>query len=173
MNTIAAEETSRGWGGPLAMLAAVAIFITFATLLDAWQRRRDHSPGEGAGRGGVRVKSQVDTGFDTDDTDDDPGPDTGRERSGPGAWLRDFGRALWAREDRELDDEDEEEPVDDGQGDEEEDEEGPETIEGTIRRLTEQGIPYAGIVRVLKREYRISESTAKRRIREVRARMPG
>lgn len=149
MLTLAAtQEPARGWAGPVAILIATAVFIGFATLHDAWMRRRDlPSPAEGDDTGGG-VKAQASAVSDTDDTDRDTGW-WGRIVERGGQRIRVDERPP-RDEDLDLDLEEDEEA---------------ETLEEAVGRMDRQGIPYAEIVRTVVASYRVSESTAKRRIR--------
>lgn len=149
-------EPSRGWGGPLAILIAVAVFVAIATVhhnITEARARRPHSP---AGRGArvVGVKPLVSSVSDTSDTDADTG------------W---WGRIVELGGHRVRQIEDGHQPADDDidlaldGGDE------SETLEEFIARADDAGVPYAEIVRDAVRAFRVSESTAKRRIRDVRA----
>lgn len=159
MLTIAAEEMHRGWGGPIAILIAVAIFIAIATVHDHFKESQDPSP-TGKGGRGVRVNSQVTEVSDTDDTDSDTGwwgriVDRDGRRWRQVAHVVRTGASLPAEGiDLALD--------------EEEDEEADETLEEYVDRLDRAGVGYAEIVREAMDEYRVSEATAKRRIREAR-----
>lgn len=149
MITLAAQDAPRGWGGPIALLVAAAIFVAYATLLDAWQRRREvHSPTEGDAPG-VRVTPQARSVSDTDDTEPDTGW-WGRIVVRNGKRIRASGPAV--------------EVVD-----EELDLALEETLEDAIARMEDEGVAYMEIVRQVMDEHRVSESTAKRAIREVRA----
>ena len=130
----ATTEPHRGWGGPVAILIAVAAFIAFATLHDVWMRRRDLPSPTGE-----------------DDTDRDTTPWWGRiiERDG---------RRVRAAE-----------PAGDADEDVESEPEEPATIEEVVGMMLDRGHPYAEIVRSIMEEFEVSEATAKRRIRDVRA----
>ncbi|MCX5066885.1 hypothetical protein OOJ91_13620 [Micromonospora lupini] len=141
----ASSEPDRGWGGPIALLVAGALFLLFIGI----QEYRDPSPTEDEGSG-VKVNSQVSSVPDTDDT----GRDTG--------W---FGRIVerGGRRVRVVD-----ELVDDELDLDLDDDEEPETIEAAVARLVDARQPYMEIVRHLMTVHRVSERTAKRRIREYR-----
>ncbi|MEU5950527.1 hypothetical protein ABZ793_34000 [Micromonospora sp. NPDC047465] len=156
----AAEEPSRGWGGPIALGLVLAVYIAGATLHDWWMRTRGvPSPTEGDAPG-VSVNAQVSAVSDTDDTDRDTGwwgrlvtlPDGRRARTNVPA-------TAIADEELDLD------------LDAAEDEE--ETIEDVIDRLDFRGVPYVEIVATVMGQFRVSESTAKRRIRDARAARAG
>ncbi len=152
MYTHAATETAhRGWGGPIALLIAVAAFIAYATLHDAWMRRRDlPSPTEGdtSDRG---VNTQVSDGVSVSDTTGDTGW-WGRIVERGGRRVRVDGQ-----------------PARDVELDFDLDDDGPETLEEAVDRMGRQGVPYAEIVRRVMADHGVSESTAKRRIRDSRA----
>ncbi|MCX4474797.1 hypothetical protein OOK41_31550 [Micromonospora sp. NBC_01655] len=153
----AAEEPSRGWGGPIALAIVAAVYIAGATIHHHVRSRQDPSP-TGEGDTSVSVKPQVSAASDTDDTTRDTGW-WGRIVEVGGQRVRATGaRTAPAREadvDLDLD------------GDDEQDE--PETIEDVIDRLDFRGVPYAEIVATVMGGFRVSESTAKRRIRDTRA----
>ncbi|MEU5945151.1 hypothetical protein ABZ793_06260 [Micromonospora sp. NPDC047465] len=157
MTLAAAEEPSRGWGGPIALGLVLAVYIAGATLHDWWMRTRGlPSPTDGDDPG-VSVNPQVSAVSDTDDTGRDTGwwgrlitlPDGRRVRSTAPAALVD--------EELDLD-------LDGAQ-----DEEEPATIEDVVGTMLDRGHPYAEIVRAIMEEFEVSEATAKRRIRDVRA----
>ncbi|MEU4777454.1 hypothetical protein [Micromonospora sp. NPDC023633] len=154
----AAEEPQRGWGGPIALGIVVVVWIAGATLHDWWMRTRGlPSPTEGDDPD-ISVNAQVSAVSDTDDT----GRDTG--------W---WGRLITLPDGRRVRSiapaavpVDEEEDLDlDGAQDEEE----PATIEDVIGTMLDRGHPYATVVRHVMDEFEVSEATAKRRIRDVRA----
>lgn len=148
MFTLAAQEPQRGWGGPVALLIAVAAFIALATLHDAWMRRRGlPSPTEGDDPDDG-VNPQVGSVSDTSDTAGDPGW-WGRIVERGGRRVRVAAPPADDDVDLALDDE-------------------PETLEEAVARLDAEGVPYAEIVRRVMADFRVSESTAKRRIRDSR-----
>ncbi|OKI52842.1 hypothetical protein [Micromonospora sp. CB01531] len=150
----AAQEPHRGWGGPVALLIAVAVFITIATLHDVWMRRGLPSPTEGDDTEDG-VTAQVSKVSDTDDTDRDTNW-WGRIVEHGGRRVRVDGPPRDEALDLELDDE---EPA--------------ETLEEAVDRMDRQGVPYAEIVRRVMADHQVSESTAKRAIRRSReARSP-
>ncbi|RGC68408.1 hypothetical protein C5N14_13560 [Micromonospora sp. MW-13] len=153
----AAEEPSRGWGGPVALAIVAAVYIAGATIHHHVRSRQDPSP-TGEGDTGVSVKPQVSTVSDTDDTDRDTDWWGGIAEVG-GRRIRVYGPAPTAGREADVDL--------DLDGDDEQDE--PETIEDVIDRLDFRGVPYAEIVATVMGEFRVSESTAKRRIRDARA----
>jgi len=151
----AAEAPTRGWGGPIALAIVVVVYVTGVTLHQTYlQSHEGPSPTE-EGTPSVSVKPQVKAVSDTDDTSRDTGwwgrlttlPDGRRVRvTGPVDEV-----------DVDLDDEPDE------------DDEEEETIEDVIDRLDYRGVPYVEIVASVMSEFRVSESTAKRRIRDARA----
>ncbi|MGW5556836.1 hypothetical protein ACWER9_06390 [Micromonospora sp. NPDC003944] len=142
----ATSEPDRGWGGPIAVLIAVVLFLLFIGI----QEYRDPSPTEDEGSG-VSVNPKVNTVSDTDDT----GRDTG--------WWGRI-RVVGGRRVRVVD----ELPVDDELDLDLDDDEEPETVDGAVARLLGERLSYMEIVRHLMTVYRVSEATAKRRIREHR-----
>ncbi|OKI47245.1 hypothetical protein A6A27_10375 [Micromonospora sp. CB01531] len=148
MFTLAAAEPSRGWGGPVALLIAAVVFVAFATLHDVWMRRGLPSPTEGDDTDGGDT-SQVSSVSDTDDTD--------RDTSWWGRIAEVGGRRV--RVDQEPRDEALDLDLED---------EKPESLEEAVDRMDRQGVPYVEIVRRVMADYQVSESTAKRRIRDSR-----
>ncbi|WP_320067852.1 hypothetical protein [Micromonospora sp. RTGN7] len=146
MLIIAAAEASRGWGGPVALALAI---IAFAIVAGVTERLRTHpenpSPTEGAAPS-VRVNPQFAKVSDTDDTDDDTG----------GWWGRIA--TVGGRRVRVVDDVDDLDDVDE-----------PQTIEDAVAELLDDGVAYSRIVDTLVTDWHVSEATAKRRIRDVRA----
>lgn len=145
----AADEPSRGWGGPIALGVVIVVYVAGATLHAHFRPDADPSPAEGD-TPGVSVNPQVGAVSDTDDTDADTG------------WWgrivdRDGRRVRVAEPVDEPDDEDGQEDVDES-----------EPIEDVIARMEDRGVTYMGMVRHLMDEFEVSEATAKRRIREVR-----
>ncbi|RLK13341.1 hypothetical protein DER29_4359 [Micromonospora sp. M71_S20] len=154
----AAEEPSRGWGGPIALGLVLAVYITGATLHDWWLRTHEAPSPTEEDDPGVSDPAQVSAVSDTDDTDRDTGGWWGRLITLPdGRRVR--STAPTAPVDEELD-------LDlDGDQDKEE----PATIEDVIGTMLDRGHQYAEIVRHVMEEFEVSEATAKRRIRDVRA----
>ncbi|WP_416902777.1 hypothetical protein [Micromonospora echinospora] len=149
----AADEPSRGWGGPIALLIVVIVYVTGATIHAHFMPDEDPSPTERGARG-VSVKQQVRAVSDTDDTT----PDTdwwGRIVNIGGRRVRVYDQPA---ADGEVD-----VALDDDEADEE------ETIEDVIAGMLDRGHQYAEIVRHVMEEFEVSEATAKRRIRDVRA----
>jgi hypothetical protein len=155
----AAEEPTRGWGGPIALAVAVGTWYVFISVFHRVQearggRRTDPSPTPPAGRG-VSDTTQVRAVSDTADTARDTG------------W---WGRIATVAGKRVRVIEGTAEPVDeevDVALDDDEDER--ETEEDVVDRLDRRGVQYHEIVSTLMADFRISESTAKRRIRDARA----
>ena len=161
----AAEEPSRGWGGPIAILVAGALFLLFAVAHDHFYGRAgdDEEPDEALPSPtrrarGVSRDTQVNSGVDTDDTERDTDSDTGWW----GQIVNVGGRRVRVTEPVDVDELDDD-------GDDQEPEEEPVRIEDAIAMLEDRGVPYTEIVRTVREEFEVSESTAKRRIREVRA----
>ncbi|TDC42101.1 hypothetical protein [Micromonospora sp. KC213] len=153
----AADEPSRGWGGPIALGVVIIIYITGATLHDWYRRSRGlPSPTDDVDTD-AGVNAQVSAVSDTDDTDRDTG--------WWGRIVEVGGRRVRAAETRLLEVRDAEVDLDlDGTEPEE-----PETIEDVIGTMLDRGHAYAEIVRLVMEEFEVSEATAKRRIRDVRA----
>ncbi|MFI2663753.1 hypothetical protein [Micromonospora carbonacea] len=153
----AAAEASRGWGGPVALGLAIAAFAIVAGVTETLRTRLENpSPTEGDAPG-VSVKQQVAAVSDTDDTDADTG----------GWWGR--VATIGGRRVRVYDDVDEDQGDEhDDEHDDDRDEDEPTNMSMVIARMDDQGIAYSRIVDHLMDRYRVSESTAKRRIREVR-----
>lgn len=147
----AAAEPSRGWGGPVALLIVAAVYVTGATLHQSWMERRDLPSPTEEDDPSVAVSPQVGVVSDTDDTNDGSlrGPIIERGGRRVRVYYKEEGDG------GEVD-------LDLG-GDE------PETLEEAVARLDRQGVAYAEIVRRVMADYGVSESTAKRRIRDVRA----
>lgn len=149
----AAAEPTRGWGGPIALAVVTTLWLVGANLHERWMRTHPSpTPGE---EPGVSDTPQARAGADTDDTDRDTDSDTGW-------WGRivEVGgqrvRATRRPEPAVEDDEDDEDQADE------------ETIEDVIDDLDRRGVPYVEMVPQLMSRYRISDSTAKRRIRAAR-----
>ncbi|MER7164479.1 hypothetical protein ABT336_00150 [Micromonospora sp. NPDC000207] len=144
--TIAAAEASRGWGGPAALGIALAAFLIVMGIVEHRKASGALSPNEGD-TPGVRVNRQVSEVSDTDDTEPDTGW-WGRIATVGGRRVRVVDEDL----DNDVDEDDE-----------------PLTIEETIEELLDRDVPYARIVEQVMDEHEVSESTAKRRIRDTRA----
>ncbi|WP_431895899.1 hypothetical protein [Micromonospora haikouensis] len=160
----AAEEPARGWGGPIALAAVAAVYIAGATLHHHFRTREDPSP-TGEGDSGSGVKPQVTQVSDTSDTDRDTGW-WGRIVEVGGRRVRTADGPAPTRDtdvDLDLDGDDAEGEEDEGEEDE------AESIEDVIGKMLDRGHQYAEIVRQVMEEFEVSEATAKRRIRDVRA----
>ncbi|GIJ42631.1 hypothetical protein Vwe01_59560 [Micromonospora andamanensis] len=152
MLTLAAETSSRGWGGPVALLVAVGAFVLFIGLHWLWMQHRGIPSPSGRGDTGSGVKPQVSSVSDTDDTDRDTGW-WGRIVERDGRRVRATAPPPNRDDEVDLDLVDEE----------------PESIEDAVGRMLDQGHPYMEIVRQVMDEFDVSEATAKRAIRDVRA----
>lgn len=193
--TIAAatEHATRGWGGPIALLVAVAAFIVIGYTAERLRPAPetdeidDPSPTPPRGRGVSRdpqvsaVSGEGDTAADTDpDTDEDEPWYGGIVQIGnqrvrlDGARYRALQQVLRTGSTRTADEDDlddaDDELADDDDGEEavDLDGDGPETMEQAIARMDADGEQYSDIVRHVMGEYDVSESTAKRRIKAVR-----
>lgn len=151
----AAAEPDRGWGGPLALLAAVIIFIAISQGWEWWQARKidTSSPPLDDPDTMIGVNPQVRTVSDTDDTDTDTIHEWGRV-SRARQRMKVIRGWVWAPK----------EAVDDV------DQAGAEGVplEEFVAELDRAGVPYAQIVRRSMQHYGVSEATAKRRIRDAR-----
>lgn len=157
--TLSAAEAHRSWSWLIAALVAYGLFLLFTPLI-----RKIKSPSPTPSIEGVRrTKVQATVGV----TDDEPAEPAeigwwGRIVEQGGLRFRQA-KQIMATGSHELseeaDPEDDEEPG-------EEDDEG-EKIEEYITRARGLRVPYNQIVRVVVEYYGVSESTAKRRIREV------
>ncbi|MBM0275081.1 hypothetical protein [Micromonospora tarensis] len=142
----ATSDPDRGWGGPIALLIAIVVFLTVIGIQE-YINPENPSPTGDQGSG-VTANPKVNSVSDTDDTE----PDT--------SWwgrIRDVG----GRRVRVVD-----EPVDDELDLDLDDEDEPETVEKAVARMVGERQSYMEIVRHLMTVHRVSESTAKRRIRE-------
>ncbi|MEW2442769.1 hypothetical protein [Micromonospora marina] len=144
-----AAEPQRGWGGPIALLVGVAAFLAFAGLHYWWQERKGLPSPTDDDDTDLGVNEQVSAVSDTDDTDRDTNP-WGRivNRGGRRVRVYDTGR--------------------DGELDLDLTELNPETPEEAADRMDREGVPYMEIVRTVMADYRVSESSAKRAIRDSR-----
>lgn len=162
MITIAvAADPHRSWAWLAAVLAAYGLFLLFTPLI---RKIRNPSPPP-AIEGVRRTKVQATVGV----TKDEP-----TEPAEIGWWGRIVEKGgVRYRQAKEImatgglaepaDDEDVDVPLDD----EPEDDEQDEKIEEYIARARGLRVPYNSIVKVVVQYYGVSESTAKRRIREV------
>lgn len=172
MITIAeAAQPTQGWGGPAAILTAAAVCgaIAWGT---TWVRDKigNPSPRRGEDRG-VSDPAQVRAVSGSDDTD----PDTSRR--GVGAMLAHIGGTPWLRvrqvlrtgstagwDDHLVDDEPEPSP----EGLVDADEPAEMTVEEYVHQCDDASVPYTAMVREIRRTWQVSESTAKRAIRQAR-----
>ncbi|MFC4146629.1 hypothetical protein ACFO0M_10210 [Micromonospora mangrovi] len=148
------QESSRGWGGPIALLVAVVLFLVVIGVQEHLRPAGGRAPSptdEGDPDDGVTA--QVSEVSDTDDTDRD---------TSPWGWIVNRGgRRVRVYTEPGRDDE-----LDldlDAAAEQE-----AETLEDVVDRMEEDGVAYAEIVRRLMADHRVSESTAKRAIRRSR-----
>lgn len=184
----AVAEQDRGWGGPAAILIALAAFYAFTQYREWWQARKIQKPSPPPPRGRVHGEDpQVGDGVTTDDTTAESGDDTmpwwrmGVERIelANGSTLVRKAQAVWRTGSSELPED--EPPVEDdeivigfevyGPGTEGLDEVGGESRADYVDRLLEVGVRYTDAVAAIMRDYEVSESTAKRDIAEARGRL--
>lgn len=195
----AAEETQRGWGGPIALVVACLLFWLFVVVhrkitnpsptppdhggtkaVGPAQRRFAISdtpaeiPRDTTADTGARPRDTIrDTRFPGRDTAS-PGPDTDADTAWWGRIVEVGGRRFRAaahiartgdspppEPERERDDFDD---ALDLVADEE-----PGTVEEWLERAAADGMTYGDMVRGAMDAYGISESSAKRRIRDMRA----
>lgn len=170
---VASAEPNRGWGGPIALLAAFVIFRIVVMPAGRWVMSKIANPSPPpALPAGSRLKAQATVGV----TDDEPA-DTevgwwGRIVEIGGVRVRQA-QQVWRTGSHELppaepDEEPDEDPEIDLPLDDEDDDEG-ESVEEYIGRARDLKVPYNQIVKVVMEYYDLSESTAKRRIRDVDA----
>ncbi|SCL42183.1 hypothetical protein GA0074692_6853 [Micromonospora pallida] len=157
----AAQEPERGWGGPIALFAAVAAFYVIISVhhrvQEARERRANPSPTP-PGRRGVSDTTQARTVSDTADTERDTGW-WGRIATIGGKRVRVIEGIV----------EHVDEAVDVALDDDEPAEDEEEAIEDVVDRLEYRGVAYSEIVATLMADFKVSEATAKRRIRDARA----
>lgn len=167
MLAAAAQQSPRGWGGPIGLAVALTVFLSFVGLRDRAASGKlwpSPPPGEeDAVDDGTQVRHRAGT------TGTTSGTTGGTDRGGLWGDLR---QSLWATDSRRRDD------VDDDLGDDEDEDvvdedadpgpAAPETAKEAITRMVAAQCRYADIVRYLRRTYGMSERTAKRRIRDVR-----
>jgi hypothetical protein len=168
---VAAAEPNRGWGGPLAILAAFALFRVVVMPVGRWVMAKIGNPSPTpALPTAERVKVEATVGFTEPEPVEPESGWWGRIVERGGHRFRQA-EQVWRTGDHELppaDDEPDGDPEIDLALDEEEPEERGETAEEYIARARRLGISHGQIVKVLMEYYGInSESTAKRRIREV------
>lgn len=159
MTLSAAAEAHRSWSWLIAALVAYGLFLFFAPLI-----KKIKSPSPTPSIEGVRrTKVQATVGV----TEDEPA-----EPAEIGWWGRivEKGGVRWrqtkqimATGSHELP----EEPGPEAEDEAAEDDDEGEKIEEYIVRARDLRVPYNQIVRVVVEYYGVSESTAKRRIREV------
>jgi hypothetical protein len=167
----ATTEPARGWGGPIALLAAFLIFRIVVMPAGRWVMSKIGNPSPPpALPAAERVKAQATVGSTGDGSS---GPEAGwwgRIVEVGGVRVRQA-QQIWRTGSHELP------PADEPEGDEpdedpeidlalEEDEEG-ETVEQYIHRARDLKLPYNQIVRVIMQYYDLTEPTAKYRIRKV------
>lgn len=174
----ASAEPSRGWGGPIALVAAYLIFRVgqYVATRRGWIKIDNPSPPPALPTA-ERVKVQSTVGFTEPEPDEPEEGWWGRIVEVGGHRYRQV-RQVMATGSHELPPDDDEpdeageDPaidlaLDDEPAPEGEEERG-ETIEEYIGRALGLGIPYNQIVKVLIDHYGVSRSTAKRRIGEAR-----
>jgi len=168
MTLAAVSDPHRSWAWLVATLAAYGIFLLLTPLI---QKIRNPSPPPSI-EGVRRTKVQATVGV----TDDEPGEPAeigwwGRIVEKGGVRFRQAKEIMATgglAEPAEAADEDVDVPLD------EQDDEQDEKIEEYIARARGLRVPYNSIVKVVVDYYGVSESTAKRRIREVdETRRPG
>jgi len=160
---LAAAEAPRSWSWLIAVLVAYGLFLLFTPLI---RKIRNPSPPP-AIEGVRRTKVQASVGV----TEDEPAEPAevgwwGRIVESGGYRFRQA-KQIMATGGLEGLDEESDEEVDLSLDDEAEDDEQGEKIEEYIARARGLRVPYNAIVRVVVDYYGVSESTAKRRIREV------
>lgn len=165
MTLSAAAEAHRSWSWLIALAVGYGLFILLAPLI---RKIRNPSPPP-AIEGVRRTKVQATVGVSKDEPD--------REPAEIGWWGRivEVGghryrqaKQIMATGSHELPEADDQADVDVPLDDEEQQQDdGGEAIEKYIARARGLKVPYNAIVRVVVQHYGISESTAKRRIREV------
>jgi hypothetical protein len=172
---LAAEvaEANRGWGGPAAILIALAAFYAITQYREWWQARKIQIPSPTPPRGGGHDEDpQVADGVTDDDTTDDTEPWwAGWQERIPladGSTLVRQAKAVWRTGSAELPEDDEpDEPA--AEPDDDEDQDGDDEVRGETRaeyadRLIAVPVQYTAAVQAIMRAYGVSESTAKRDI---------
>jgi hypothetical protein len=164
MTLSAAAEAHRSWTWLIAALVAYGLFLFFTPLLKKLADKiRNPSPPP-AIAGVRRTKVQATVGV----TDDEPGEPAETDWWGKivekgGVRFRQA-KQIAATGSHVLPEPDETDlPLDDDEGEDQ----GGEAIEEYVGRARDLGVAYNQIVRVVVDHYGVSESTAKRRIREV------
>jgi hypothetical protein len=166
----AAAQPARSWAGLLALAAA---YVVFRVGTYVWTNIKSPSPPP-AIEGVRRVKVQATVGVTPDEPTADPAEVGwwGRIREVGGVRFRQAQQVVKTGS-HELPAEDEAEPEGDTEVDlalDDEPAEGDddgEAVEEYIARARKLRVPYSQIVRVVVELYGVSESTAKRRIRDV------
>jgi hypothetical protein len=167
MTLAAAADTHRSWAWLFAALAAYGLFLLFTPLFQRIGNKiRNPSPPP-AIEGVRRTKVQATVGV-TEDEPIEPAEEGwwGRIKEVGGIRFRQAKQIMATgglEEGPEHGDDDVDVPLDD----EPEDDEQNEKIEEYIARARGLRVPYNAIVKVVVDYYGVSESTAKRRIREV------
>jgi hypothetical protein len=159
-----AVEQSRGWGGPAAILIALAAFYVFTQYREWWRLRKiQNSSPPPPGGWGDSEDPQVgvgDTDDDTADVTDDETPNAWgltRVRLADGSVLKRRFQAVWRTGSSELPEDDEADDEDQGA-----DEVEGETREEFADRLVAATVRYSAAVDTIVRAYGVSERTAKR-----------
>lgn len=159
----AAVEAHRSWSWLIAALAAYGLFLLFTPLI-----RKIRNPSPTPAIEGVRRKKVQATVGVTEDEPTDPAEVDwwGRIKEVGGIRFRQA-KQIMATGSHEIPEEEDDEDVDVALDDGAEKKEPVEAIEEYIGRARDIGVPYNHIVRVVVQHYGVSESTAKRRIKEV------
>ncbi len=155
----AAQEAQRGWGGPLALLAAAAGLFALHVVVT---KIRNPSPTPPRGRGQIE-NPQVEVGSDPADPGGDPGW-WGRIVEENGVRVRKV-QQVWRTGSSELPPAPDDEP--DGEVDL--DLEDNALPIGAWMLARDTGAGTNELIRTAAARYRVSESTAKRALREARA----
>lgn len=170
-----AVEQNRGWGGPVAILVALAAFYSYTQYRAWWEARKEiqnPSPPPWARRGDTE-DSQVGGGVTDDDTTADTEEATPnrwgltRIRLADGSTLTRRAQAVWRTGSSRLPEDDQ--PAD-ADRDEGEDEVGGESRAEYADRLVAATVRYGAAVDAICRAYRVSERTAKRDLAAAAAR---
>jgi hypothetical protein len=172
-----AAEPARGWGGPIALLAAFLIFRIVVMPAGRWVMSKIGNPSPPpALPTAERVKAQATVGSTSDGSTEPEVGWWGRIVEVGGVRVRQA-RQVWRTGSHELpaaDDPDEDLNIDpdtdpdidlalDGEEDDD------ETVEEYIARARGLKLPYNQIVKVIMEYYDLTEATAKYRIRKVDA----
>ncbi|HEX8628383.1 MAG TPA: hypothetical protein VF755_09465 [Catenuloplanes sp.] len=152
----AVEGSSRGWGGPIAIVVAGSIFYLVTLVVERYRKIDDSSPARTPPRE-VKDHTLYHDSPDTDDTDADTTPWYGKIINVNGKKMRVARHIIRTgsspKPDLDIITDDD-----------------SETLEEYIARVDEAGMAYSEIVRNAVDSYGISEATAKRRIRDIRDR---